>query len=211
MKFIQTFLKAVAAGLSICVGASAYLCCSNKIVGALLFTTGLFTICFFGLNLYTGKIGYILDMPHPIDCLTVWLGNCVGCIAGGALLRYALPNLALTARAVTEAKLAISLPRAAVLGLFCGILMYIAVHNFKENPHMFGKCVGILVCIPAFIICGFEHCVANVVYFTLGIRSVSELLPMLLMTLVVTLANAVGAVFFRKLSLAFAKNEKKEQ
>lgn len=211
MKFIQTFFKAVAAGLAICIGASAYILCENKIVGALLFTAGLFTICFFELNLYTGKIGYLFDMPHPIDCLTTWLGNCVGCIVGGALLRYALPDLAKAARAITETKLAISLPRAAVLGVFCGILMYIAVHNYKENPHMIGKCVGILVCIPAFIICGFEHCVANVVYFTLGISSASQLLPMLLMTLTVTVANAAGAIFFRKLSLAFAKNEKKEK
>ncbi|MBQ8849358.1 MAG: formate/nitrite transporter family protein [Clostridia bacterium] len=208
MNFLQTFFKAVAAGLSISVGAASYLMCDNKIVGALLFTVGLFTICFFGLNLYTGKIGYLLDMEHPVDCLTIWFGNAVGCVLGGLLLRLALPRLAQTARALTEAKLSVPIYRAAILGLFCGMLMYIAVHNYRENPHMFGKCVGIFVCIPAFILCGFEHCIANVVYFTLGITSVSQLLPMLLMTVVVTAANAVGAVAFRKLSLAFSKKGK---
>lgn len=205
MNFLKTFIKAVAAGLSISIGAAAYLSCDNKIVGSLLFTAGLFTICFFELNLYTGKIGYIFEMERPYDCATVWLGNATGCVTGGALLRYALPTLAETGRAVTEAKLALSLPRAAVLGVFCGILMYIAVHNYRENPHMLGKCVGILVCIPAFILCGFEHCIANVVYFTLGIMSLSQLPRALLMTLVVTLANAVGAVAFRWLSHAFRK------
>lgn len=208
MHFLKTFIKAIAAGLSISIGAAAYLSCSNKIVGALLFTAGLFTICFFGLNLYTGKIGYILDSSHPLDCLTVWVGNILGCMCGGALLRFVLPYLADSGRAVTLSKLELSVPRAIVLGIFCGILMYIAVHNFKENPNYLGKCVGILVCIPAFIICGFEHCIANVVYFTLGIRSVSELLPMLALTLAVSAANALGAILFRKLSLAFQKTEK---
>ena len=205
MRFLQTLWKSVASGVCISIGASAYLMSDSKIVGALLFTVGLFTICFFGLNLYTGKIGYLLDMPHPYDCATIWLGNVIGCIASGAMLRFAIPSLAETAKRVTETKLTLSLPRAAVLGIFCGILMYVAVHNYIENPHMFGKCVGVFVCIPAFIICGFEHCIANVVYFTLGIKSASQLLPMIAAILTVTAANAVGAIFFRKLSLAFTK------
>ena len=205
MRFFKTFIKAVAAGLCISIGAAAYLSSESKIIGALLFTTGLFTICFFGLNLYTGKIGYVLDMPHPTDCLTTWAGNAVGCMFGGVLLRFAIPSLAAVGRAVTTAKLEISIGRAIVLGVFCGILMYIAVHNYNENPHMLGKCVGIFVCIPAFIICGFEHSIANVVYFTLGIRSVTELLPMLAFTLAVSAANAIGAILFRKLSLGFLK------
>ena len=207
MRSLKVFIKAVAAGLCISIGAASYLSCDNKIVGSLLFTTGLFTICFFGLNLYTGKIGYALDMPHPIDCLTTWAGNVVGCICGGALLRYAIPSLAEVGRSVTEAKLSLPIMRAVVLGIFCGILMYIAVHNFNQNPHMIGKCIGILVCIPAFIICGFEHSIANVVYFTLGIRSAAELLNMLVFTLAVSVANAIGAILFRKLSLAFSKEK----
>lgn len=208
MNFFKTFIKAVAAGLCISIGAASYLSCDNKIVGSLLFTTGLFTICFFGLNLYTGKIGYVLEMEHPIDCLTIWFGNAVGCVGGGALIRYAIPSLADVGRTVTVAKLGISIPRAIVLGIFCGMLMYIAVHNYIENPHVLGKCVGIVVCIPAFIICGFEHCIANVVYFTLGIRSVSELPAMLVLTLAVSAANALGAIIFRKLSMAFSREEK---
>ena len=205
MRFFKTFIKAVAAGICISIGAAAYLSCDSKIIGSLLFTTGLFTICFFGLNLYTGKIGYVLDMPHPTDCITTWFGNALGCVCGGALLRFALPSLSVVGRAVTVAKLDMPILRAVVLGVFCGILMYIAVHNYNENPHMFGKCVGIFVCIPAFIICGFEHSIANVVYFTLGIRSVTELLPMLAFTLAVSSANAIGAILFRRLSLGFSK------
>ncbi len=205
MKKFRTFLKAVAAGVSIGLGAAAYLMCESKLLGAFMFTVGLFTICFLGLELYTGKIGYILDMEHPIDCLIIWLGNMVGCALSGALLRYASPKLASLGAVITESKLNISLPRAAVLGIFCGILMYIAVHNYKENPHMLGKCVGIFICVPAFIFCGFEHCIANAVYFALGLSARSQLLPILCMTLAVSAGNAIGAIAFRKLSMAFQK------
>lgn len=208
MKKLKTFWKAMAAGVAIGMGASSYLLCESRVLGAFMFTVGLFTICFLGLELYTGRIGYILDMKSPIDCLIVWLGNLAGCVTSGLLLRYASPRLAAAGAELTAAKLELSLPRAAVLGLFCGILMYIAVHNYKQNPSSVGKCVGIFVCVSAFIFCGFEHCIANMVYFTLGITSASQLLPALYLTLTVSLANAVGAVLFRKLSLAFQKQEK---
>lgn len=211
MRLLKTFWKAIAAGIAIGMGASAYLLCGSRMLGAFMFTVGLFTICFLGLELYTGRIGYLLDMEHPTDCLIVWLGNFVGCVTSGLLLRYALPELSAIGAELTARKLELSLPRAAVLGLFCGVLMYIAVHNYKENPSMFGKCVGIFVCIPAFIFCGFEHCIANIVYFALGITSVSQLLPALYLTLTVSVGNAVGAVFFRKLSLAFQGQKKNDK
>ena len=205
MKKIDTFWRAVAAGISISIGAAAYLSCSNKIVGAFLFTVGLFTICFFKLDLFTGKIGYFLDTVKPLDCLLIWFGNGVGCILGGVLLRFGSPNVAAAAAAVTEAKLDIPLWRAAILGLFCGMLMYIAVHNYLIGKHVLTKCIGVLVCIPAFIICGFEHCIANIVYFAAGISKPSQIVGMLLMTLVVSLANGIGAVAFRRISLTFRK------
>ena len=209
VKKMSVFIKALAAGVAIGIGATAYMACDSKIVGALLFTVGLFTICFFKLNLYTGKIGYLLDMSNPMDCLVIWLGNVCGCVLSGLLLRYALPDVAATARMITEAKLELPLLRAGVLGIFCGVLMYVAVHNYSENPDPFGKCLGVLVCIPAFIICGFEHCIANVVYFTMGMTSVKQLPGVLLMMLAVTVANGVGAVLFRKLTLAFKKEKVK--
>ncbi len=205
-KFL-TFFKACGAGLAIAIGAAAYLSCENKIVGAFMFTVGLFTICFFGLELYTGKIGYILDMKHPIKCLVIWLGNAVGCVIGGAALRYACPAVAKRAAALTDAKLEIPLWRLFILGIFCGMLMYIAVHNYRKSSGGLTGCIGILICVPAFILCGFEHCIANIVYFAIGVGSLSELTGALLATVTVTAANAVGAVLFRRLSNGF-KSEK---
>ena len=54
-RVFRDFVKAVLSGFMIGIGGTVYLSCSNKIVGAFLFTIGLITICEFGFNLY--KIG----------------------------------------------------------------------------------------------------------------------------------------------------------
>ena len=61
MNMAETLKKAIAAGFMIGIGAVIYISCENKIAGALLFTVGLFAVCAFGMNLFTGKIGYIIS------------------------------------------------------------------------------------------------------------------------------------------------------
>ena len=67
--------KAMLAGFCISIGAAIYLSCTSKIVGAVMFAVGLFAICVFGLNLFTGKIGYVLVTRNRPDCLLIWLGK----------------------------------------------------------------------------------------------------------------------------------------
>lgn len=59
MKVIKTFVSAILAGMCVGFGGIVFLSVDNKIVGAALFTVGLFVICTFGLNLFTGKACYI--------------------------------------------------------------------------------------------------------------------------------------------------------
>ena len=58
----RILLRAVAAGIMISIGGTIYLTLENKMVGAFLFSIGLFAICAYGLNLYTGKIGLVVDI-----------------------------------------------------------------------------------------------------------------------------------------------------
>ena len=73
------------------VGGSVYLACDNKIAGAILFTLGLFTICEFGLGLYTGKVGYIpFNKPsYIIEVILTILGNFIGT----ALVAYLVSSM----------------------------------------------------------------------------------------------------------------------
>ena len=88
-------------------------------------------------------------------------GNIIGTAAGGAAIRLALPKLIDAANTTCEAKLSQSFVQTLLRAVFCGILMYLAVSIFAEHKTP----VAILFCIPAFILSGFEHCVADMFYF----------------------------------------------
>lgn len=47
--YFRIFVLAVLAGIAIGIGGIVYLSVDNKVVGALLFTVGLYTICIHGL------------------------------------------------------------------------------------------------------------------------------------------------------------------
>jgi formate/nitrite transporter FocA (FNT family) len=78
-----------------------------------------------------------------------------------------------------------------LLSVFCGILMFIAVDGFKNNPHETGKYLGIFLGVTVFILCGFEHCVANMYYFSVADLWSARTLGYLL---VMSLGNACGGV-----------------
>ena len=181
-KLTDTIKKAVAAGMLIGVGGTIYLASENKIVGAVLFSVGLLSICFFGMNLYTGKIGYILGDKDKLFYLIVWLGNLCGAVIAGALVRIARPALHDTAAAMLEVKLDLGFVKTLILSFFCGIL------------------IGIIFCVTVFILAGFEHSIADMVYCAVGISGIEELPGIALFLLEVTLGNSLGAIFIRKLT-----------
>ena len=77
------------AGFVITTGASSYLSLDSMMAGALMFVVGLFAICSFGWNLFTGKVCYSIGKgPKYLGfLLVVWLSNFAGAAAGGGLIR----------------------------------------------------------------------------------------------------------------------------
>ncbi len=206
---METFRKAVAAGVSISIGATVYLSCESKLAGALLFTIGLFVICAFGLNLFTGKIGYVLENKNHPNCFVIWLGNFTGCALSSGLIRLARPSLYDTASGLVQAKLSLGWPSVLILGFFCGILMYLAVENYRSNSNDFGKITGLFLCVSVFILCGFEHSIADMCYCVFGISSWKELPEILLFLVTVSLANSVGSLAVRFLTRDRTENRTK--
>lgn len=197
---LETLKKSIAAGLMISIGATIYLSLENKIIGALMFSIGLFAICSFGMFLFTGKIGYIIDNKNKPNCLLIWLGNLIGCVVGMTLIRIAKPQLCTTADEMVSAKLSQNVFATMILAFFCGILMYIAVENYRANKHGSIKIIGILLCVSTFILCGFEHSIADMCYCVLAISDVKEALNCLLFILLVSVFNGIGAITIRALT-----------
>ncbi|MBQ8901954.1 MAG: formate/nitrite transporter family protein [Bacilli bacterium] len=88
--YFDYLLKGIYAGIMIAIGAVAYLAIPNKVVGAFIFSVGLLTVCMYGMNLYTGKIGYILinKLNYIWELLFTLIGNFIGTFIVGNLIRY---------------------------------------------------------------------------------------------------------------------------
>lgn len=193
-KNIKNFIKGIYAGIMIGIGGTIYLSMSSKVLGAIFFSIGLMMICIFNMNLYTGKIGYIINnkKSYLLELLLSLLGNFIGTYLVAFLIRntrYAY--LSETAREISMIKINDSIISILILAMFCGILMFLAVDNYKKNKSDFAKYLGIFMCVIVFILSGFEHCIANMFYFSLAsLWSTKSLWYILIMII----GNSIGAI-----------------
>ena len=180
--YLKCLVRAILAGMMIGIGGCVYLGCEVKWVGAILFAVGLFTIFSFRLDLYTGKVGYIFDSDRSYVpyLLVVILGNFIGCLILGLMMPLdAAVNLA-------NAKLD-NYEFLPVLfkGVLCGMLMFIAADCYKNTKSF----IATFVCVPVFILAGFEHSIADMFYFcSAGAFSVESLV----FIITVLIGNAIG-------------------
>ena len=205
MKWLKTFVGGILAGISIAIGGTVFLSLDNKVLGALFFTVGLFAVCTFGFNLYTGKVCSVFDngREYALGLPVIWAGNLCGAFLTAAAERATRigPALAEKARALCEVKLGDGLGSIFLLSVFCNVLIWLAVEGYKSNPHPAGKYLSLFFGVTVFILCGFEHCVANMYYFSMAGMWSRKTLGWVL---VMTLGNSVGGVIFpllRKIQL----------
>lgn len=176
--YLRVFLSSVFAGLLICLGALGYLCSkqASPIGGALIFGFGLFVILVKKLHLFTGKVGFIFDNKpsYLLDLAVCLVGNFVAAAAVGLSLFaltdgvWDLSSLMVTARVVASSKLSLGAGTTLVLSMLCGVMIFLAVHLFNKDVAPLFKVVSVFVAVAIFILCGFEHCVANMFYFCLA-------------------------------------------
>ena len=202
-KITRQIFEGILAGLMITIGCCVYLACSasgeivGKIGGAVLFSVGLIAVCYFGFSLYTGKIGFIIA-DHSKDAISVLLlgllGNVIAAAVFGIVVGYAIPSLRETALNACNARLNQEWWQTLIRGIGCGILMYVAVGLFKEKKTP----LGIIFAIPAFILAGFEHSIADMGYFAIaGIYSAKALG----FIWIVILGNSIGSLIIPALRL----------
>ena len=73
------------------------------------------------------------------------------------------------------------------MSIGCGILIYYAVDIFKKHNSV----IGILLCVPTFIICGFNHCIANIYYI---IASREFTIDALIFIIICIIGNSIGSL-----------------
>ena len=55
-----------------------------------------------------------------------------------------------------------------VLGILCNICIFIAVNGYANNPHQVGKYLALFLGVSVFILCGTEHSVADMYYWSVS-------------------------------------------
>ena len=78
-------------------------------------------------------------------------------------------NMAVSVFSTAAAKCTLSFSDAFIKGIFCNILVCLAVWVAYSAKDSAGKVISLFFPILIFVICGFEHCVANMYYISAGL------------------------------------------
>ena len=199
-RILIVFLNGILAGVCIGIGGLLFLktkeYTNNTVLGALFFSIGLILICNFGFFLYTGKICYLFDYKsdeigfYALQLITGIIGNYLGALGFASLckLMNLVPNNVFS---MIDLKMQLNWYELIIRGIFCGMLIYFAVEGFKVINNNFGKYVVLIMCVAGFIICGFEHCIANIFYISLD-NTIT--LQSFIMILYVIIGNTIGGL-----------------
>lgn len=205
--------KAEAAGMLIGIGCCAYLSLGCGLEGAAVFSLGLMGILANGLQLYTGSCGYVVykDGWSVWELIGMFLLNAVSVM--GVAMTYAYIG------GDVEAANTIALSNCpgsfaeyggfALRSVMCGMMMHLAAATYRTESSGAVKAVVVVLCVVTFLSCGFEHSVANVFYYVIGVwHGTAKLWACLAASLVAVVGNCMGAVALEKL---MTKKENYEQ
>lgn len=172
----------ILSGILVGIGVVINTFSANKYIGAMLFSFALLVIMKLQLQLYTGQIGFLLDKKYNmVDYIFMLLYNMGGALIPTLLLISVNNNLLEKIIEISYQKFGHTYYELFVYGLFCGVLMMIAVYC-KET-------IITVFCIMIFILSGYEHCIADFPFLLLNISLVN-----IIKFSIIVLGNSVGAI-----------------
>ena len=123
--------KSIAAALLIALGDYALLKLGEPI-GPIIFALGLLGVCYMGLNLFTGKCGFLFQDNIKITDLLIIL--VVNLIAGYLIgLAFSITDVNVMNAAITKVESWEISAAFLIKSILCGIIMYIAVYMYKKG------------------------------------------------------------------------------
>ena len=220
MELLVFFLLSMGSGVMVGLGgvssllANALLGSFGRLIGAILFSVGIFAIVTYNMNLFTGMVAEIpnIGLKNCWRLAVCFIGNTLG-VAVLALLSYHTQVAEIVKAqgvSVIEAKLGFDdwALRAFCSSVLCGMLITISVKSRRYATQKgMSATLGVLFPIIVFAFCGFDHSVANMLYFIYYGAFSWKIVGYILLTV---LGNLVGGVLFPLVSKLREYSEKKK-
>ncbi|MFI3329471.1 MAG: formate/nitrite transporter family protein [bacterium] len=201
----KLIIKSILAGMSIAFGAIAYVLTFDQgIVGPALFSIGILLVIEFDFKLFTsyvpkyaplGKEDHRLNanLHYLRNCLIVVAANFIGAASVAVIVyhtRISDGTFASTIEYIAHHKVEDGLLSVFIMSVFCGLIIacICKAEKWKNNV------LYIVILISVFIICGFDHVVANSFYLVYSgeLWSVTGLIYILINLL----GNFIGGYLF---------------
>ncbi len=161
------------------VGASFGNVYAGKLAGALIFPAGLAMVVVAGSELFTGNCLMVTALLSreigPLRLLKNWLfvfiGNFIGALLVALIVTSSgvLDPISDSVVATASAKVSMGFPVAMLRGVLCNFLVCIAVWMAFGAKTVGGKIAAVFFPVFLFVLCGFEHSVANMYYVPAGL------------------------------------------
>lgn len=192
----------------------------GKVLSACLFPGGLAMVILAGSELFTGNCLLVIPLLHGEihlrellrSWILVYLGNFAGSLLVAAVCVFSHQpdlfsgRLAASILSTAAAKCSLSFGDAFLRGVACNFLVCMAVWLAMGAKSAGGKLAALYFPVLFFVLCGFEHSIANMYYIGAGLfaqripayadpaRAVTLRGLLLGNLLPVTLGNIVGGV-----------------
>lgn len=196
LPLVKMILLGIMAGIFIAIGGEASSLASHDIanvglartITGTIFPVGLMMIVLVGGELFTGNtmiVMAVLDkqatwMQYVRNLVVVYFSNLVGSLFIAYVTyysgqwNYTSGGLGAYTIKIANGKCNLGFGTALASGILCNILVCMAVLMAISAKDIGGKIWAIFFPIFAFVVSGFEHCVANMYYIPAGLIAKSN-------------------------------------
>ena len=237
-KIWQLFLLGLLAGIYISFGSHLFLVAMEQGMGRVIagacFSVGLVLVVIAGAELFTGNItmivGAVSGLYSPLLLLKNWvvvfIGNFIGALTMAYLVNKSgifghtpeLSTIGNMAIKISDYKMSLTFSEAFIRGIFCNILVILAIIMSYFSKDVISKIVCVILPIMTFVASGFEHSIANMYLIPSGLfakgLTLTQQTEMFHNIIPVTLGNITGGLFImlihpnriRQIVSLFSKN-----
>ena len=160
----------------------------GRLIAAIIFPAGMAMVLIAGSELFTGNVLIVISVlekkTHILSMLKNWLfvyiGNFLGALFVAAMVTYGhVPDLfhgdlagGIITSAVTRTSMSFS--DSFIKGILCNILVCLAVWMAFASKQVSGKLLISFWPVMLFVLCGFEHSIADMYYCLCGLFTAAE-------------------------------------